>query len=141
MLATLKVLIVEDDAMIAEMTVDILSDNGYDVCGVAATVEEALELARSTAPDLALIDMRLANNERGTDVARRLRALGSIGVLFTTGNAARVAWEDAEGEGLLVKPYTYDDLLRGLEIVVEILARGEASAPFPLGFRHIAQRV
>ena len=57
----LKVLIVEDDLMIADITEDFLVASGYEVCGIARTVDKAVALARLRPPDLAVIDLRLAD--------------------------------------------------------------------------------
>ena len=135
----IRVLIVEDDVMIAEMTEEILSDNGYEVCGVASGVEAAVRLAIAKSPNVALIDLRLLNNERGTDVALRLAEFGRIGILYTTGNGADIALDSAIGDGCLIKPYTYEDLLRALEIVLDVLATGEAHPPFPARFRTVGK--
>jgi DNA-binding response OmpR family regulator len=135
-----KVLIVEDDVMIAEMTAELLGEHDFAVCGIAATGDEAMSLARSTSPGIALIDLRLANDERGAEVAARLEALGRIGILYTTGNAERAALEGASGEGCLIKPYTCGDLLRALAIVGELVATGESSLPFPTQFRRLPKR-
>jgi len=56
----LKILIAEDNLMIADMAQDFLAGSGYEVCGIARTVGEAVTLARHHHPDLALIDLRLA---------------------------------------------------------------------------------
>jgi CheY-like chemotaxis protein len=137
----LKVLILEDDAMIAEMTEEILVANDYEVCGVAEGSDAAMSLARLNTPDVALIDLRLANGERGTDVAARLQTLGRIGILYTTGNVARGGLEGAFGDARLIKPYAYDDLLRAIELVAEIVRTGEASPPFPASFQRLYNRV
>jgi two-component system, response regulator PdtaR len=135
MSAKLKVLIVEDDIMIAEMTEEVLVESGYEVCGIAGAVDEALSLARLQKPDLALIDLRLGNSELGTDVAARLESFGRVGVLYTTGNAATDILRGAVGEACLIKPYQYDDLLRALEIVAGLVSTGAAVPPFPRGFQ------
>ncbi|MGA2258611.1 MAG: response regulator [Thermoguttaceae bacterium] len=74
MAAKLKVLIAEDDLMIADMSEEILVDAGYEVCGIARTVSEAVALGRVHKPDLALIDHRLADGGLGSEVAARLRS-------------------------------------------------------------------
>jgi CheY-like chemotaxis protein len=135
MKSMLKILIAEDNLMIADVAEYLLVQQGYEVCGIAATVEEAVALGLRHKPDLALIDLRLADHGLGTEVATRLRALGRIGVLYATGNDAADALEDAEGEACLCKPYQTEDLMRGLEIVAEIVATGAAVAPFPHGLR------
>jgi CheY-like chemotaxis protein len=135
MSAKLKVLIAEDNFMIADMAEDVLVHRDYEVCGIAATVEEAVALGLRHKPDLALIDFRLADGGFGTEVATRLRAVGRIGVLFATGNSANAAMQDAEGDACLGKPYQTEDLVRGLEIVAEIAATGAAAPPFPRGLQ------
>ena len=128
-----KVLIAEDDLMIADVAEMILVERGYEVCGIARTVDEAIALGNSHRPDLALIDLRLADGGLGTEVAAQLLALGSPGVLYVTGNMSQVALTD--GDACLAKPYRSLDLIRGLEIVAEIVATGGAQPPFPHGLQ------
>jgi DNA-binding response OmpR family regulator len=132
--AKLKVLIAEDNLMIADMAEDVLVDHGYDVCGIATTVSEAVALAELHRPDLALIDQQLADHGLGTDLALKLRALGKIGILFATGNNTQVTMLDAEGDACIAKPYRAGDLIRALEIVRGMVATGVATPPFPRGF-------
>jgi CheY-like chemotaxis protein len=130
-----KVLIAEDDLMIADMAEEILVDAGYEVCGIARTVAEAVALAHQHKPDLALLDLRLADGGFGTDIAAELLPLGRIGVLYATGNISQVALTAADGDACLSKPYGSADLVRGLEIVRELVATGKALPPFPKGFQ------
>jgi DNA-binding response OmpR family regulator len=131
----LKVLIAEDDFMIADMAEEVLVEHGYEVCGIARTVAEAVALGRRPKPDLAVIDQRLADGGLGTEVAAQLGALGRIGVLYATGNVSHVMVNAAYGDACLSKPYRSDDLVRGLEIVADIVATGRVSPPFPHGFQ------
>ena len=80
-----KVLIAEDDLLIADMVEEVLVDAGYEVCGIGRTVAEAVALGRRHRPDFAIIDMRLADNGIGTDIVVELGMLGRIGVLYATG--------------------------------------------------------
>ena len=129
----LKVLIVEDDLMLADFSEEILVERGYQVCGIARTVTEAVALARRSKPDLVILDLRLADGGLGTEVAAQLLQLGRPGILYVTGNMSQVALTD--GDACLAKPYRSGDLLRGLEIVAGIVATGEAEGPFPQGFQ------
>jgi DNA-binding response OmpR family regulator len=129
----LKVLIVEDDLMLADFSEEILVERGYEVCGIARTVTEAVALARLSPPDLVMLDLRLADGGFGTEVAAQLRASGKPGILYITGNMSQVALTD--GDACLAKPYRSADLLRGLEIVAGIVATGKAQPPFPQGFQ------
>ena len=129
----LKVLIVEDDLMLADFSEEILVEHGYEVSGIARTVSEAVAFARRSRPDLVILDLRLADGGLGTEVAAQLLALGRPGILYVTGNMSQVALTD--GDACLAKPYRSVDLLRGLEIVAGIVATGKAQPPFPQGFQ------
>jgi DNA-binding response OmpR family regulator len=133
----LKVLIAEDDLMIADMVEVVLIQHGYEVCGIARTVAEGIALARDHKPDLAVVDVRLADGGLGTEITSQLEELGNLGVLYATGNKLKLA--GARGHACIVKPYRDVDLVRGLEIVAEIVATGKASPPFPRGFHLLPQ--
>jgi CheY-like chemotaxis protein len=128
-----KVLIAEDDLMIADLVEEILLENGYEVCGIARTVAEAVELGRQHNPDLAVIDLHLADGGLGTEIAAQLGGAGHLGILYATGNASLLILTAADGHACLTKPYRDFDLVRSLEIVVEIGATGKATPPFPRG--------
>ena len=132
--AVLKVLIAEDDLMMADMIEDILVSHGYEVCGIARTVAEAVRLGSLHKPDLAVLDLRLADSGLGTEIAAQLGKLGRLGVLYATGNASNVTLTVADGDACLSKPYRADELLRSLQLVADIVVTGEAAPPFPSGF-------
>jgi DNA-binding response OmpR family regulator len=131
----LKVLIAEDDLMIADMIEEVLVAHDYEVCGIARTVAQAVALSRLRKPDLAVIDLRLADGRLGTEIAAQLGAFDRPGILYATGNIAQVVLTSADGDACLVKPYRTADLLRSLEIVAELAATGSASPPFPRGLQ------
>jgi DNA-binding response OmpR family regulator len=129
----LKVLIVEDDLMLADFSEEILIRHGYEVSGIARTVGEAVTLARHSRPDLVMLDLRLADGGLGTEFAAQLLPPDRPGILYITGNMSQA--ELTHGDACLAKPYRSADLLRGLEIVAEIVATGKAQPPFPPGFQ------
>ncbi|MHB1206438.1 MAG: response regulator [Rhodospirillaceae bacterium] len=131
-------MIVEDDLMIADMIEAALTAHGYVVCGIAPTVAEATALALREKPDLAIIDLRLADGGLGTDIADQLRGRHSLGILYATGNAANVRLTALNGHACISKPYSEAGLLRALVLVAEIIATGKASPPFPKGFQVLA---
>jgi response regulator of citrate/malate metabolism len=136
----LKVLIAEDDFMIADMAEEFLVEHGFDVCGIAGTVEEAVALGQLHHPDLAMIDYRLADGGLGTEVATRLLATDNVGILYATGNYSINTLRDAEGDASIGKPYRAEDLIRALEIVADIKASGATARPFPSGFQLLKPR-
>ena len=130
-----KILIAEDDLMIADMAGEFLSARGYEVCGIARTVGEAVAFSRAHRPDLALIDLRLARGDIGTEIIRQLPPGERPGILYASGNVSQFSLTKNDGEASISKPYSAEDLVRGLEIVAELVATGIASTPFPRGFR------
>ena len=110
-------------------------EHGYDVCGIARTVPEGIALGRLHRPHLAVVDLRLADGRFGTEIVAQLGAHFPIGVLYATGNRSQLARCGAEGDACLNKPFRSLDLLRGLEIVRELLITGKASRPYPHGFQ------
>lgn len=132
----LKVLIAEDELMIADLLEETLIMSGYEVCGIARTVDEAVALAELHHPDLAVFDVRLAGGGRGTEIARRLNGSGTLGILYATGeDARRSTLTLADGIAAIAKPYRVEDVVSALVIVQEVKTLGRATPPFPLGFR------
>jgi DNA-binding response OmpR family regulator len=130
----LKVLVAEDNFMIADMIEEALMTNGYEVSGVASTVREAVALGRERRPDLAIIDMRLADGGLGAEIVTLLHDSPRIGILYASGNINQVI-EMADGDACIAKPYRMVDLLRALDIVVGIAIHGiVGTPPFPRGF-------
>ena len=132
----LKVLIAEDELMIADLLEETLIMSGYEVCGIARTVDEAVALANLHKPDLAVLDVRLAHGDRGPDIARRVTGRETLGILYATGEeAGRSTLTLADGSASITKPYQVEDVARALVIVRELMTVGTATPPFPLGFR------
>ena len=112
-----RVLIVEDEALVALTLEDMLTEAGYAVCGTAYEPKEALRLARDHRPDIAVVDVRLADEGDGIALADALSALQPVLILFATGNPAEVLKRARSGHGCLSKPFEADWLLRALEAI------------------------
>jgi len=130
----LKVLIAENDLLMADMLEEIVVGGGFEVCGMARSVAEGVALAKLHKPDLALLDLRLTAGGFGTEIAAQLDRTG-LGILYATGNAGQIELSRADGEACLDKPYRPADVIRALHIVSEMVRTGKASPPFPSGFR------
>jgi DNA-binding response OmpR family regulator len=128
-----KVLIAEDDLMIADMIESSLLDNGYEVTGIARTVSEGVGMARENRPDLAILDMRLADGGLGTELAAQLPDGPRIGLLYASGNINQVI-SLADHDACIAKPYHTQVLISCLEIVEQIMAGIVPQGPFPRGF-------
>lgn len=102
----LRILIVEDEFLIALELESLLQDAGYDVVGIAASSAEAIALGQKCAPDLAFVDIHLADGLTGIDVARELSGQHRVTVLFMTANTKRIPEDFAGARGVIAKPYT-----------------------------------
>jgi DNA-binding response OmpR family regulator len=131
----LKVLIVEDDFMIADCLEEILVDAGYAVCGIASGVVEAIRMGDEHRPDLAVIDLRLADGRYGTEVAAALIARGGLGVLYVTGDSHHPMLVDADGDACMSKPYSANSIVAALRIVSERMSKFAVLSKFPADFR------
>jgi DNA-binding response OmpR family regulator len=116
-----KVLIVEDDVLISDLIEDALSGSGYDVCGIATTAAEAIAIGERERPDLAVVDVRLADGSDGTVAAARLMSAFTLGVLYATGNTDHLLSSNAAGHAYLKKPYRPSDVVRALKIIEHII--------------------
>lgn len=112
----LRVLIVEDEALLALDLEDILVDAGCKVVAVAARLEQALEVCASAEFDLALLDMNLAG-ERIDPVARLVNDRG-IPIVFVTGYGNRTLPQGVTAP-LVDKPYTASKLLPLIAAIAE----------------------
>ena len=128
-----KVIIAEDDLYMADMLEEILVDNNYEVCGIGRTVDEAVALGERHKPDLAILDIRLAEGGLGTDIADRWPKRDRPGILYATAYVGQTRLSRSDGEASLAKPYRPEDVIRALEIVQELVSTGKASRPYPHG--------
>jgi len=103
----MRVLIVEDEAILAMDLEILLVEQGYDVCDVARDADEALMKAALHRPDITLMDIRLAHGTNGIDAAKRIRDMLGIPSVFVTGNMTRSQMEalcSLNPAGVLSKP-------------------------------------
>lgn len=110
-LADKRILLVEDEVLIAEMVVDMLAALGATVVGPATSLEAGLSLAGSESIDAAVLDINL-RGERIDPIADLLNARG-IPVLFATGYGM-AAVVDRHDAPVIDKPYTQERLAAGL---------------------------
>ena len=107
-----KVMVIEDEAIIAMDLESIISDMGHNVTGVARTEAEAISLFARETPDLILSDIQLADNSSGIDAVNKiLTKAADIPVIFITAFPERLlTGEGPEPAFLIAKPYTEDQV-------------------------------
>ena len=125
--APARILVVEDDFLVAADVESALFDAGFDVVGVAETADSAVALATAQKPALVLMDIRLASGGDGIDAAIRIYRDHGIRSLFASAHSdvlARNRAEPARPLGWLQKPYTMDRLV---DAVKQALAEDEGA--------------
>jgi DNA-binding response OmpR family regulator len=110
---SLRILVVEDEFLIASMVEDALLDAGHTVVGMEDHYDGAVQKAALTRPDLVLLDMQLLGAKNGLDIATELKKMG-VPCLFTTGNCA-AGRGDHLAVGCLHKPFTPADLIAAVQ--------------------------
>ena len=115
---SLRILVVEDEILIALELESLLQEAGHDVVGVATSCEEALAMARDLSPDLAFVDIHLTDGPTGIDVCRHLTSQLGVTALFMTANAKRIPEDFAGACGVIAKPYTERGVREALAYVI-----------------------
>lgn len=107
-----RVMVIEDEAIIAMDIVDIVSQIGHSVTGIARTRDEAVALAARERPDLILADIQLADNSSGIDAVNDiLRQFEDLPVIFITAFPERLlTGERPEPAFLITKPFSEDQV-------------------------------
>ncbi len=117
-----RVLIVEDEFFVALDIEHALGAAGFTVVGLAATAEEAVELAETSKPELVLMDIHLAGKRDGIDAAAEIRRRFGIPCVFATAHSD--ASTKTRGEALaapfgwLSKPYRHNELVAAVRDAV-----------------------
>lgn len=113
-----KILIIEDEFIVANDLRLTLEKGGYQVCGIASSVKEANEIISQQKPTIALLDIHLKGKLTGIDLAKELKEQ-DIAFVYLSANSNQQLLEEAkatEPYGFLVKPFREKDLLVTLDI-------------------------
>jgi DNA-binding NarL/FixJ family response regulator len=127
----MKVLITEDEPILADELETIVKELGHQVVGVASSLGGALRLAAQASCDLALVDIYLKDGTTGPEVARHLAEDCHTAVIFTTSNPDRIPKDFASACGVLAKPLSEQNVKSAIRFVNECLADGHATHPKP----------
>ena len=101
---TARILIIEDEALVAMELRFVLEDLGYEVVGSAADAHTARDLAKQALVDLALVDIHLSDGPTGVDLGRDLAQEDGVTVVYMTANPGMVRNGVAGTIGVLSKP-------------------------------------
>ncbi|CAN5170075.1 response regulator [soil metagenome] len=122
-------MIVEDEALVAMVLKDVLTEAGYNVLDLTTRHAEALEIAKASKPDLALVNIRLAGRDDGIELAVHLKAL-RIPVVFISGQISRARSAETVAIASMPKPYDADEMVLAVTYLLARL-KGPTSLPRP----------
>ncbi len=120
-IAASRILIVEDEGIIANHIASCVARSGYEIAGIAESSEEALARTADCAPDLVLMDIRIKGAMDGVDTAINLRERYDIPVLFLTAHTDRQTIDRAKTTGawgFLTKPIHHANLATSIEMAI-----------------------
>ena len=118
---TRKVLVVEDEALVAEMIREALTQTEFEVHAVAFTKESALKYLSDYPFDVVLLDINLDGKFEGIDVGREIRDHYQIPFLYLTAHADDRTLQNAkltQPSGYIVKPFVERELVAGVEVAM-----------------------
>ena len=113
MTTPLKVLLVEDEAIIAMRMEMELESRGYTVCQSVSNGEDAIKSAEAHHPDVVLMDIRLAGRMDGIEASQRILAIQPVSIIFMSGyadEAVKARAMELSPLGYLEKPINMDRL-------------------------------
>jgi CheY-like chemotaxis protein len=117
-----KILLVEDDNVIAKVADWRLKNLGYTVCGRATTGAEAMELVVNAKPDLVLMDINIKGDVDGIETARMIKKGFNIPVVYVSSHSDGPTLERAKAtnpDGFIFKPFDDNDLRVAIQLALK----------------------
>jgi two-component system, response regulator PdtaR len=119
----LRILVVEDDALIGMLVADVLTEMGHEVCAIAATEATAVTAALRCNPDLMIVDARLGKGS-GVSAVEKILRTGFVPHVFVSGDISSVRARRPDAV-LIQKPFREPELARAIRRA--LAARPEGS--------------
>jgi CheY-like chemotaxis protein len=117
----IKILIVEDEQLVADDLRETLEHLGYNVPALVASGEEAISIAETLQPDLVLMDIRLEGEMDGIEASLEIQSRFNLPVVYLTANADRATLERAKisqpNDSLIVSPLFADLKLTAAQVL------------------------
>lgn len=123
-----RILIVEDDPLIADSLEVIVQETGYECIGKVDTVKDALMSVADLAPDLLLLDINLEGNREGLDIAEIVYKREKIPYIFITAysdESTVTRGAATEPMGYLIKPFSQADVRVALKLAFAAIDKQE----------------
>lgn len=130
MVEKIKIVIVEDESIIAEDLSDILLDNDFDVPGIFRTYFSGIQGIERYQPDLVLLDIKIRGEKDGIDLAQAIRNDYRVPFIFISSHSDPGTVKRASGVnpyGYLIKPFEDEDVLVSIEIALSNFAKEQSN--------------
>lgn len=124
----IKILVVEDEMIIAAKTSMQLTSLGYEVTGILPRGEEAVLHVEENKPDIVLLDINLKGKLDGIETARLMQQRNNIPIIYITANADEATFNRAKSTrpyAFISKPFKQLDLQRAIELTISRMAENE----------------
>ncbi len=141
-MSTIRILIVEDEPLIAEDIREYLTNADYSVCAVAHNKAQALRALEMQTPDMALLDINLGGNMDGLELAQIINEQYYAPFIFLTSYSHKSIIEQAKVTrpmGYILKPFNEKDLYSSIEIGLYNFSQG--ARPRHLSLERLNQRI
>jgi len=129
-----KILIVEDEFIVAEDLSERLERSGYDVCDIADNSIEALEIFQEQMPDITLMDINLRGKQDGIETALQIQEIKQTPIIFLTALSDKPTVErakEANPSAYIIKPFNERELNVAIELALHNFSRVKAEAVVP----------
>jgi len=116
-----KVLVVEDEIIIADNICNVIEKLGYYALEPAINYTEASELIKSESPDIAILDIQLSGSKTGIDLAKDIQEENKFPFIFLTSNADKDTLNEAKmvmPSAYLIKPFSKEELFTSIEVAL-----------------------
>ncbi|PHR71415.1 MAG: DNA-binding response regulator [Lutibacter sp.] len=116
-----RILVVEDEIIIADNICDTLNDLGYETLEPALNYTEALERIEEEKPDIAILDIQLSGSKTGIDLAKKIKEDYDFPFIFLTSNSDIATVTEVKKimpPAYLIKPFAKEELYTSIEIAL-----------------------
>lgn len=141
---TARILIVEDDMIIAANISLQLTNLGYEVTGIVSRGEEAVHHAKTNAPDILLLDVNLKGTMNGFDTAKAIQNFKDIPIIYLTANNDEASFalaKETRPWAFITKPFNKLNLQRTIELVVAQIKEKRGYGPLADQMEVMADRI
>lgn len=131
----MEVLIVEDEMLLAMDIEAMVEDCGHRVLAEATSLSDVIALPDSIRPQLAFVDLHLADDSNGLEVSRIIQQRWPDAlIVYMTANVARIPFDFAGAHGVIAKPFSHSGVINAIKYLAEGVFAPPPNIPQPASF-------